>query len=178
MNCVSEKLCDELLAAVDMRAIAAVAENSVIGNNGALPWKIPEELAFFRRTTENASVLMGRKTFEFIGHPLPNRRNIVLSRNPSWQHSGVTAIIDFRQLLDMEINGTLWLCGGSAVYAALLSACRELYISKVVGNFPGDAKFPAFDNLFAMDSVVMAHPMFRTERHVNIKFLKMKNAHD
>ncbi|MDR1595396.1 MAG: dihydrofolate reductase [Puniceicoccales bacterium] len=165
-----------------MRAIAAMAENRVIGNGRSMPWKIPEELAFFRRITDNATVLMGRKTFESIGYPLPGRRNIVVSSDPLWcdkcgmWDKGVVAVQNFRQLLGLDIGGTIWVCGGATVYYQLLPACRELYLTTVFGEFAGDVKFPKFDSLFAQDGILLVRPEFRVERYVNRKLLRTKNA--
>ncbi|MDR1432855.1 MAG: dihydrofolate reductase [Puniceicoccales bacterium] len=161
----NEKLCRALLENLDMRAIAAMAENRIIGSGNSMPWKIPEELSFFHRTTQNASVLMGRKTFESIGHPLHNRRNIVVTRDPSWSHAGVTAIGNFYQLLELGIGDTLWVCGGGSIYDALLPACGELYLSIVCGKFEGDAKFPEFDHLFTLDKTILTCPRFRVEHY-------------
>ncbi|MDR1413863.1 MAG: dihydrofolate reductase [Puniceicoccales bacterium] len=167
----SEELLNELLRKLDMRAIAAMAENGVIGNKNSIPWKIPEEMAFFRRITRKASVLMGRKTFESIGHPLPDRQNIVLTRDSKWSHGGVATIANFEQLLQLGIENTIWVCGGSLIYGELLAACRELYLSIIFGEYAGDATFPEFNNLFAIDKVILSCPTFKVEHYVNRRFI-------
>ncbi|MDR1401808.1 MAG: dihydrofolate reductase [Puniceicoccales bacterium] len=171
MKNIEEKLRDGLLEKLDMRAIAAVAENGTIGNKNSIPWKIPEEMSFFRKMTQNASVLMGRKTFESIGHPLPDRQNIVITRDPDWAREDVITIANFRQLLELGIKKTLWVCGGAMVYGALLPACRELYLSTIFGEFAGDTKFPEFNNLFTISKIILACPAFRVERYVNGRFV-------
>jgi dihydrofolate reductase len=163
---------DELLRNLDMRAIAAMAENRTIGNGGALPWSIPSEMKFFREITANGTVLMGRKTFEAIGHPLPDRRNVVISSNLQWCWDGVTVVHCFGELLDLEIDGILWLCGGASLYGALLPACRELYLSVVRGNFDGDAKFPIIDDSFVNDKTILTCSEFEVEHYTNRVVIK------
>jgi dihydrofolate reductase len=72
--------------------VVAIDANNGIGINNQLPWHLPEDLAHFKRTTSGHPIIMGRKTFDSIGRPLPNRRNIVITRNPDWQHAGVEAV--------------------------------------------------------------------------------------
>jgi dihydrofolate reductase len=163
---------DKLLRKLDMRAIAAMAENGVIGAENAIPWQLPREMAFFRKMTEGASVLMGRRTFESIGHPLPNRRNIVITGDPSWRHGGVTVIDNFDRLLHIGIESTLWVCGGAMVYGALLPACRELYLSVVAIECRGDVKFPEIGDLFVKDKTIFTCPDFRIEHYVSERLLK------
>jgi dihydrofolate reductase len=167
MTTVRADLSDALLRRIDMRAIAAMGENGVIGKGNAIPWKIAEEMAFFRKTTENAAVLMGRKTFESIGAPLPNRQNIVITGDAHWTRNGVTAIGNFEQLLHMDIKTPLWVCGGAVVYADLLPACRELYLSIVAGEWDGDVKFPDFSDFFVKDKTIFACKAFRIEHYLS-----------
>ncbi|MDR2737447.1 MAG: dihydrofolate reductase [Puniceicoccales bacterium] len=173
MTPIPAALCAELFRQLDMRAIAAMAENGVIGSGNAIPWNIPEEMAFFRKMTANASVLMGRKTFESIGHPLPNRKNIVITNSGSWACDGVTVIGSFDQLFHVEIRNTLWICGGAAVYEELLPACRELYLSVIFGKWHGDVKFPDFNGIFVKDETIFTCPSFRIEHYVH-KLLQEK----
>jgi dihydrofolate reductase len=155
-----------LLQRLDIRAIAAVADNGIIGNNNSIPWNIPEEMAFFRRMTQNASVLMGRKTFESIGHPLPNRRNIVMTRDTTWRRDSVITIQKLDQLLELGIEGPLWVCGGAMIYKMLFPACRELYLSTVFGKFEGDTKMPPFGDIFVINKTILTCTTFKVDHYV------------
>ncbi|MDR1528397.1 MAG: dihydrofolate reductase [Puniceicoccales bacterium] len=171
---ISTDLYDILLQKLDIRAIAAMAANGVIGNNNSIPWNIPEEMAFFRKMTQNASVLMGRKTFESIGHPLPNRRNIVMTKDSTWHPNTAITIQKLDQLLELDIKGPLWVCGGAMIYEMLFPACRELYLSTVFGKFDGDTKMPPFGDTFVIDKTILTCPTFKvdhyvTRRHANIE---------
>ena len=84
--------------------IVATERHNGIGINNNLPWRLPEDLAFFKRTTTGHPILMGRKTFESIGRPLPNRRNIVITRNPDWQHEGVDTASSLQQAADAPLH--------------------------------------------------------------------------
>jgi dihydrofolate reductase len=167
---------DILLQKLDIRAIAAMAANGVIGNNNSIPWNIPEEMAFFRRTTQNASVLMGRKTFESIGHPLPNRRNIVMTRNVAWHQDGVTTIQRLDQLLELAIEGPLWVCGGAMVYEMLFPACRELYLSTVFGKFDGDVKMLPFGDIFVINKTILTCSTFKVDHYVNRRYANIEKS--
>ena len=162
-------LIEQLLQKIDLRAIAAMSANRVIGNNGAIPWNIPEEMSFFRTTTTGATVLMGRKTFDSIGHPLPNRQNLVLTRDANWRKDGVRVVNKLDDLLKLKIEGPIWVCGGSTIYEMLLPACRELYISYIAREYSGDVKFPIFEDMFIEDKVVMVHPEFKVLHFINKK---------
>jgi dihydrofolate reductase len=171
---IATDLCDILLQKLDIRAIAAMAANGIIGDNNSIPWNIPEEMAFFRKMTQNASVLMGRKTFESIGHPLPNRQNIVMTRDTAWHCDTVIAIQRLDQLLELAIKGPIWVCGGAMIYEMLFPACRELYLSTVFGKFDGDTKMPPFGDIFLIDKTILTCPTFKvdhyvTRRHANIE---------
>jgi dihydrofolate reductase len=167
---------DELLQKLDMRAIAAMARNRIIGKNNTIPWSIPEELRFFRRMTKNAAVLMGRKTFESIGHPLPDRQNIVISSNPHWHSDGVLLIRNLQQLLHANVEKVVWVCGGATIYELLFPACRELYLSTVGGEFVGDTKLPEFDTIFSKDGTILTCEAFVVDHYLNKRFLGKQHA--
>ncbi|HEY8990640.1 MAG TPA: dihydrofolate reductase, partial [Luteolibacter sp.] len=102
-------------------AVVAMTADRVIGRDGTLPWHLPEDLQFFKRTTSGHPIVMGRKTFESIGKPLPKRRNIVLTRDPSWQAPGVEVIHSPAELLNLpDLGDTVFLIGGAEIYAAFL----------------------------------------------------------
>jgi dihydrofolate reductase len=132
--------------------IAAVAENGVVGKNNALPWHLPEDLKYFKRMTLGKPIVMGRKTFESIGRPLPGRTNIVVSRNQSYAPEGVQVVDSLKSSLTMaaEIAESgcqkdLMVIGGAAIYAAALPLAQCLYITEVHGEVEGDAFFPEVD---------------------------------
>ncbi len=129
-------------------AVAAMAENRVIGRDGRLPWHLPEDLKFFKQLTVGGAVLMGRKTFASIGRPLPRRRNLVLSRS-GFVAPGVEVYGDVREMEKTVPDGeTIFVIGGSDIYRLTLPLWDELYLTRVKGDFEGDAFMPAFEDRF------------------------------
>ncbi len=125
--------------------IVATDANNGIGIANTLPWHLPEDLAHFKRTTSGHAIIMGRKTFESIGRPLPNRRNIVITRNPDWQHQGVeaaTSIPAALALLNETTNEEAFIIGGAEIYAASLALCNHLIVTEIDKTFDCDAFFP------------------------------------
>src|ERR1041384_4405667 len=111
------------------KAIAAMSENRVIGNGNKIPWHLPEDFKWFKKMTTGNIVVMGRKTFESIGKPLPNRQTIVLSRC-GFQHPGVRTAASLDEVAAMPtLTGELFLCGGAEIYAQGLSRCSDLYLT-------------------------------------------------
>lgn len=126
--------------------IAAVARNGAIGKDNALLWRLPEDLKFFKRTTLGCPVIMGRKTFESIGRPLPGRRNIVVTRNTAWQHDGVDVahtLEEARALAASEPR--VFVIGGGELYAQALPVADELILTEVDADFEADTFFPSYD---------------------------------
>lgn len=133
-----------------MKAIAAMSQNRVIGAGDSIPWHIPAELKFFKATTLGSAILMGRKTFESIGKPLPGRENIVLSRQ-KLTIPGVTVINDISEInTDKEI----FLIGGAQLYTLFLEKCSELFLTVVHRNVEGDVFFPDFENIFYLSETI------------------------
>lgn len=137
---------------VALAVIVAAAENGVIGRNNALPWHLPEDLRYFKRVTLGKPVVMGRKTYESIGRPLPGRTNIVITRNKSWQAEGVRVVSSLGEALQLGadialIDGIeeLMVIGGAEIYAAALPLAQRLYLTQVHGAVEGDAHLPAVD---------------------------------
>ncbi|MFE8072747.1 type 3 dihydrofolate reductase [Marinobacteraceae bacterium S3BR75-40.1] len=129
--------------------MVAMAENRVIGCNNKLPWYLPEDLRYFKRTTTGKPIIMGRKTFESIGRPLPGRTNIVVTRDPEWSRDGVAVVGDidaaFERAEDQAtIDGTeeLVVIGGGEIYHAVLPRMDRLYVTQVHAEVEGDAYFP------------------------------------
>jgi dihydrofolate reductase len=125
--------------------IAAVARNNVIGRGGKLPWRLPEDLAFFKRVTMGHPVIMGRRTMESIGNPLQGRKNIVLSRDPGFNPEGWIVARTAGQALEISGGGEVFVIGGASVYALFFPMAARLYITHVDDDFQGDAFFPPLD---------------------------------
>ncbi len=149
-----------------LTAIVAMTPERVIGRDGGLPWNLPEDLAFFKRTTSGHPIVMGRKTFESIGRPLPKRRNIVLTRDPSWSADGVEVIHRPCELVELpRIAGRVFVIGGSEIYAAFLPELEDLLVSHIYGNHAGDTWFPEFESRFPGTEIIESHPGFEVRRH-------------
>ena len=137
--------------------IAAMDRKHLIGNNNQLPWHLPADFAHFKSTTMGKPIVMGRKTFESIGKPLPGRSNIVLSRNPETQFDGVVCVNRFEDALAAVPDAEeIMIIGGSTIYEMLLPQANRLYLTFVDAEFEGDAWFPKFDvnQWFESESVV------------------------
>ena len=127
--------------------IAAMDRNRLIGNDNELPWHLPADLAHFKKVTLNKPVLMGRKTYESIGRPLPGRENIVLTRAPGLEIEGVTVVNSLQEAIQVcSAVEELMVIGGSTLYELVLPMARRMYLSYVDGEFEGDAWFPEFDD--------------------------------
>ena len=126
--------------------IAAVARNGAIGKDNALLWRLPEDLKFFKRTTLGCPVIMGRKTWDSIGRPLPGRRNIVITRNTAWQAEGAEVFHDLTSALAATADvPKVFVIGGGELYAQALPLANELVLTEVDADFEGDAFFPEWD---------------------------------
>jgi dihydrofolate reductase len=150
-----------------IKAIVAMAENRVIGNAGTIPWHLPEDFKFFKATTMGHAILMGRKTFESIGKPLPGRENIVLSRTMP-KTAGVTIIRSLDELKEPADGRDLFVIGGEEVYRLLLPRVHELYVTKVPQVIEGDTSFPEFEWAFDAGEQVLKTPDFNTWRYRRI----------
>ncbi|HHQ4803916.1 type 3 dihydrofolate reductase [Aeromonas veronii] len=129
--------------------IAALAKKQVIGKNNLMPWHMPADLAHFKRVTLGKPVLMGRKTFESIGRPLPGRRNLVISRNPDYQAEGIEVVGSVEAALALLAGSSveeLMVIGGGHLYAEMLPRADCLYLTRIDLAVEGDTRFPAFDD--------------------------------
>jgi dihydrofolate reductase len=125
--------------------IVAMSENSVIGLNNQLPWHISEDLKNFRKTTLNHCVIMGRKTYESIGKPLKDRRNIVISRSKSLLIDGVEVVNSLDKAISIvDDSSEIFIIGGEQIYTISLPIATHLYVTKVNGDYNGDAFFPDY----------------------------------
>jgi dihydrofolate reductase len=132
--------------------IAAVASNGVVGRNNQLPWHLPQDLRYFKRTTLGKPVVMGRRTWDSIGRPLPGRTNIVISRQSSLEIEGALVVPDLASALTRaaavaagEACDELMVIGGAEIYAQALPLADRLYLTEVHAEVEGDAWFPAWN---------------------------------
>lgn len=122
--------------------IVAMSENRVIGRNGKVPWYLPEDLERFKEITMGHALIMGRKTYESIGKLLPGRRTIVLSRQVDYRPVGCETASSLQQAIDNVDNDDIFICGGSAVYAAALPLTTNIYLTFLHAVVDGDTFFP------------------------------------
>jgi dihydrofolate reductase len=127
--------------------IVAIGNNYVIGKDGWMPWNLPEDLRHFKQKTLNHTVVMGRKTFEAIGRPLPKRRNIVVTRDPRWHFEGVEVIGDLESFLqaNQKCDEEIFIAGGAQIYQAALPFADRMIISHIDTEIDGDTYFPKWD---------------------------------
>ena len=123
--------------------IAAMAENRVIGRQGSIPWDLPEDRRRFRALTMGHPVIMGRRTFESIGHPLPGRTTIILTRQPGFRADGCLVVNGLAAgLAAAAADGEAFICGGGELYREALPLADRIYLTIVPGRPGGDAFFP------------------------------------
>ena len=127
--------------------IVAMAENRVIGLRGKVPWRIPEDLKYFKEKTMGKSIIMGRKTYESIGTPLPGRFNIVVSRHGDCENDGLVVTNSIHSALDEaeKKDCEAIIIGGAEIYEATLPLAERIYLTEVHENVEGDTTFPPFD---------------------------------
>ena len=128
--------------------IAAVARNGVIGIDNRLPWRLPADLKHFKALTSGHAVIMGRKTWESLPanfRPLPDRRNIVVTRNAGYSAAGATVVLSLPAAIDAAEGGEAFVIGGAELYAAALPLADRLQLTEIGTTFEGDTYFPAID---------------------------------
>lgn len=125
--------------------IVATDARGGIGIANTLPWRLPEDLAFFKKTTSGHPIVMGRKTFESIGRPLPNRRNIVVTRNAAWRREGVETVDSLAAASALIGTAPSFIIGGAQIYAEALPLAGRLLVTEIGRTFDCDAFFPAID---------------------------------
>lgn len=151
-------------------AIAAMAKNRVIGRGNAIPWRIPEDFRFFKATTMGGILLMGRRTFESIGRPLPGRVTVVLSRAGTLPagtppSENLRAIRDLSELDAIAPERKVFVAGGAEIYRLLLPRCAELFLTTVDAEPEGDAFFPPFEDHFDTGTELLRGENFVVRRH-------------
>ena len=126
--------------------IVAVSTNNVIGRQGELPWRLSDDLRHFKAVTMGKPIIMGRKTWESIGRPLPGRQNIVITRQPGFQAGGCDVVMSIEEGIDVAGDvEEVMVIGGSQVYDLALPVTERLYLTRVHAEIEGDAFFPEID---------------------------------
>ncbi len=142
--------------------VVAMAADRAIGIDQSIPWRLPEDMKLFKRLTMGHPILMGRKTWESLGRPLPGRQNIVLTRDISYRAEGATVIPDLSALENLELTDSeVMVIGGAQIYAHLLPKMQKLYVSEVEGEYEADTWFPEFTHYFRRCTQVEQFDGFR-----------------
>ncbi|HWV99457.1 MAG TPA: dihydrofolate reductase [Candidatus Acidoferrum sp.] len=145
------------------KAIAAMSLNRVIGAGNKIPWYLPEDFKWFKKMTTGHVIVMGRKTFESIGKPLPNRTTIVLTRTLA----GIPGVLTVPALTQIDASHPavagreIFICGGAQVYQQALPLCSDLYLTLVKRVVEGDTFFPGFEDRFELKEELADAPDFR-----------------
>ena len=141
-------------------AIAAMSENRVIGRGSQIPWHLPEDFKWFKQTTLGHVLVMGRKTFESIGRPLPGRETIVLTRS-GFSHPGVTTAATLEEVISKVGDRQAFIAGGAEIYRLALPHCSDLYLTLVKRTVEGDVFFPPFEDQFELVAELRDTPEFK-----------------
>ncbi|MGV3772171.1 MAG: dihydrofolate reductase [Verrucomicrobiales bacterium] len=152
------------------QAIAAMSLNRAIGYRQTLPWRLPEELKWFKSKTVEHVVIMGRKTYQSIGKPLPRRDNIVISRT-GFTAEGVMTRPSLKEALIENDHRLYFLIGGHQIFTEGLPLCSDLYLTLVKREVEGDVFFPPFEDSFVAREVVMDNPDFSITHYINTNLL-------
>jgi len=132
-------------------AIAAMAANRVIGREGGLPWRLPKDMQFFKDKTKGHIMVMGRKTFESFGKPLPERLHVVITRQRDYRAPGAHVFdslekaFEFCRTQTAQWGDEIFVVGGGEIYREALPWTQRIYLTEIQAEFPGDARFPEFD---------------------------------
>ncbi len=159
--------------------IVATSENNVIGNGGKIPWHISEDFKFFKKTTMGHAMLMGRKTFESLGGPLPGRMHLVVTRNKNYQPDGAVVFSTIEEALGhfQKVKGDhgdkLFIIGGGEIYRQTTDLCDEIYLTRVHKKAEGDVYFPEISDLFELVEKVKGN-----HQDPGITFCKYKKIRD
>ncbi len=145
---------------MNFKAIAAMSLNRVIGAGNKIPWHLPEDFKWFKQLTTGHVIVMGRKTFESIGKPLPNRETIVLSRS-HFSNPGVRTVASLEEVPALAGGRDIFICGGAQIYRQALPLCSDLYLTLVKREVEGDAFFPPFEDRFELVEEIRDTPEFK-----------------
>jgi dihydrofolate reductase len=142
-----------------MTAIVAMSRNRAIGLNGKIPWHLPEDLRWFKERTLGGALLMGRKTYDSIGRPLPGRKTLVVSRTA--EINGVEMIRDLAAFDPTPLGVPVYIVGGSEIYAQLLPRCTDLFVTQLHTDAEGDTFMPPFEHDFPKVSLIREAEKFQ-----------------
>src|SRR5262249_2046891 len=137
-----------------------MSRNRVIGRANKIPWHLPEDFKWFKQMTSGHGVVMGRKTFESIGRPLPNRTTIILSRT-GFAYPGVQTVTSLAEIPLGDAHREVFICGGAEIYREALPFCSDLYLTVVNQEVEGDAFFPPFEDQFERVREILEQPEFK-----------------
>lgn len=127
--------------------VAAAGNNNVIGNHNTLPWKMPADMKFFMNLTKGHPVIMGRKTYESFGRPLKERRNIIITRDKTFVIAGCEVVHSLNEALSLvKEDKEVFIIGGADIYRQSMSIADKIYLTRIHGDFEGDAYFPQISN--------------------------------
>ena len=126
--------------------IVAMGKNRVIGQANQLPWRLPADLKYFKRTTMGKALIMGRKTYDTIGRALPGRKNIILTRDESYQAEGCLVVHSVESALKEAGDGEVMIIGGGQLYQQFLPLAERIYVTQIDSEFKGDTFFPTLNN--------------------------------
>ena len=154
------------MSAVKLIAMVAMTSDRVIGKGNDLPWHLPEDLKLFKKTTSGHPIVMGRKTYDSIGRPLPKRQNIVITRDRAWVADGVDVVHSPEELGDLTLQDeTVLIIGGAEISALFLPYLDELLVSHVSASYEGDTYFPEFEHFFNDYELVEKFDDFELRRY-------------
>jgi dihydrofolate reductase len=158
--------------------IVAIDQHAGIGIRNTLPWRLPEDMAHFKRTTSGHTVIMGRKTYESIGKPLPDRRNIVITRNPAWQADGVEVAHSLSAAQELVAGQTAFIIGGAEIYQQALPLADRLLLTRIEQSFDCDAFFPEISAENWRQTEVEQHFSERSQLHFAfVTYIKNRSQH-
>lgn len=162
---------------MQLSLIVAYAQNRVIGRNNTLPWKLPSDLAHFKRTTLGHPVIMGRKTWESLGRPLPGRHNIVITRNSQYEAAGAQCVNSLAQAIE-AVQGAekAFVIGGAQIYQEALPFAHFVIATEVQTQVEGDAFFAPLDNTQWIETSRVSHPPENDLSFDVVQYIKVRDA--
>jgi len=138
--------------------VVARADNGVIGKDGGLPWRLPDDLRHFKRVTMGSAMIMGRKTFDSLPGMLPGRRHIVLTSNPGWTAKSAQAVHSVEEAIDAAGHDPISVIGGAEIFALFLPRATKIALTEVHLDAEGDVSMPAFDAAIWKPAAIDGHP--------------------
>ncbi len=152
--------------AAPWKAIAAMSENRVIGNGLHIPWRISEDFKWFKSQTMGGVLVMGRKTWDSIGRPLPGRTTAVVSRSQPDLPEAVEYLPSLEAIDERRYDAPIWICGGGEIYRQALPRCQELFLTLVKREVEGDAYFPEFEDQFRLQAILRDEAEFQIRHYI------------